>query len=131
VSGQNRATSAQVAAVNNQFWYLGFRRADRAERLAACAALLGLDGLSSTKDLTAREAEQLVRMLAQLRARGQLATVLAAAGGALNEPAGVDAGVLAVVLAFALCSGAWPHGPHDGPVSSSRRNHLRQGPAAE
>lgn len=130
MNGPAQATSAQVAAVNNQFWYLGFRRGDRAQRLAACATLLGLDGLSSTKNLTAGQAGQLVRLLAQLRARGELDITLAAADVALDKPAGVDAGVLAVALAFALCSGAWRPAPRDGPVSPPGRKSRRHVRAA-
>jgi hypothetical protein len=125
VSGQDRATPAQVSAVNNQFWYLGFRRADRAERLAACATLLGLDGLSSTKDLTAGQAGQLVRMLAQLRARGELDAALAAAYKAPDEPADIDAPAFAVALTFALCSGTWRPGPQDGPINPPAQKRQR------
>jgi hypothetical protein len=117
VSLQGRATADQIAAVNNQFWYLGYRRADRAERLAACAALLELNELASTKDLTAAQAGQLVRVLAQLRSRGELRAVIGADAGkpllarAAGEPVEVDPGTLAVVLAFALCVGAWRRPP--------------------
>ena len=107
MSPPDRATPAQVAAVNNQFWYLGYRRADRAERLAVCAALLGLDELASTKDLTAGQAGQLVRMLAQLRGRGGLDEAIAAARAAREKPDRADAEELAVALAFALLAGAW------------------------
>jgi len=45
---------------------------DRAERLAISAALLDLDGLDSTKDLTMGQAGQLYRTLVDIRDRGEL-----------------------------------------------------------
>jgi hypothetical protein len=95
------ATPAQVRAINVRFWYLGFQqRSDRPARLAACAALLGLDhGLASTKDLTQAQASQLLDVLAHAsprpappprargdtRAPGQATAAAAPVGGKMTE----------------------------------------------
>jgi hypothetical protein len=71
-------TQAQRVAVHAEFARLGV--ADRAERLAACAALLGLDGLGSTMDLTQGQAGKLIGEL-RARDRGELAAVAAADDG--------------------------------------------------
>jgi hypothetical protein len=52
---------------------------DRAERLAVCAALLGVDELGSTGDLVMGQAGQLVNTLRIIRDRAELPDVTAAA----------------------------------------------------
>ncbi len=51
---------------------------DRAERLAMCAALLGLDALGSTGELTMGQADQLVNVLQRTRDRAELPDTTAA-----------------------------------------------------
>ncbi|MGA2828445.1 MAG: hypothetical protein ABSF03_20265 [Streptosporangiaceae bacterium] len=67
------ATANQVGVIRYEFERLDFTGDDRAERLAACAALLGLGELASTKDLTKGQAGQLYRMLLDFRDRDELA----------------------------------------------------------
>jgi hypothetical protein len=74
------ATPSQVGVVVRQFERLGFTGSDRAERLTISAALLGLDGLGSTKDLTMGQAGQLYRTLAGIRGRGELRAAARLAG---------------------------------------------------
>jgi len=71
------ATRNQVGAVLRECdrLHLG----DRAERLAVCAALLGLDELGSTADLVMGQAGSLYRMLLDVRDRAELPDVTAAA----------------------------------------------------
>jgi len=76
------ATDNQVGCLHRHFERLGYRRADRDDRLATCAALLGLDGLATMTDLRQGQAGQLARMLAGIRTRAQLA----AAPGAQLPP---------------------------------------------
>jgi hypothetical protein len=54
---------------------------DRAERLAVCAALLGVDELGSTRDLVMGQAGQLLNILQRTRDRGDLPDVTPAADG--------------------------------------------------
>jgi len=65
------ATPNQVGAIHQEFMRLGFG-ADRAERLAASAALLNLPELKSTVDLNQGEAGYLLRNLQSFRNRGEL-----------------------------------------------------------
>jgi hypothetical protein len=66
------ATSAQLGAVMHEFRRLGFAEGDRGERLAVSGAVLGLDALGSTRDLTMGQAGQLVRALMAYTERGSL-----------------------------------------------------------
>jgi hypothetical protein len=104
------ASSTQVGAVRGEFARLGFRQADRAERLAVSAALVGRDRLESTADLVMGEAGQLIKALRQFRDRDELAT--AAASSAERQSAGLDrpeAVSLASAIARAamLAAAAW------------------------
>lgn len=73
------ATPDQLGAVMGEFRRLGFdHQADRAERLAACAALLGLDGLDSIRDLVMGQAGQLVHALREVTDRAELETMTGA-----------------------------------------------------
>lgn len=73
------ATPNQRGAIMREFGRLGFHpRYDRAERLAACAALLGVDELGSTADLTQGQAGQLVNVLRLTTDRAALARAAAA-----------------------------------------------------
>jgi hypothetical protein len=78
------ATPNQRGAIMGEFERLGFEEADRAERLAICAALAGLENLGSTADLTMGQAGQLYRMLLDIGDRDEL---LAAAGLADEDQA--------------------------------------------
>ena len=70
------ATPRQVGAVMGEMHRLGLADpADRAERLAVCAELLGLDDLASTRDLTMGEAGELLRLLQDCRMRAGLPVV--------------------------------------------------------
>jgi hypothetical protein len=80
------ATPHQRGAILREFERLGFDDADRAERLAVCAALLELDELGSTADLLMGQAGQLVNMLQRTRHRAELPDATAVA----DEPAGED-----------------------------------------
>lgn len=71
------ATPAQVGAIVGEFERLGV--VDRAERLAISAELLGLENLGSTKHLVMGDAGRLYRMLLDVRDRGELPGVTAAA----------------------------------------------------
>jgi hypothetical protein len=64
------ATPMQVGAIMGEFDRLGV--ADRAERLALSAELLGLDELDSTTDLVMGEAGRLVGILRSTRDRAEL-----------------------------------------------------------
>jgi hypothetical protein len=64
------ATANQAGAVMGECERLGLT--DRDERLAVCAAMLGLDELGSVRDLTMGQAGQLVRALRSARSRGDL-----------------------------------------------------------
>ena len=74
------ATANQVGAAMGEFERLGFGLADRRERLAVAVALLRLDELRSTWDLTMGQAGRLVGLLRQIPDRAALDTELAAAG---------------------------------------------------
>jgi hypothetical protein len=67
------ATPMQVGAIMGEFDRLGV--ADRAERLALSAELLGLDELDSTTDLMMGEAGRLVGILRSTRDRVELPDV--------------------------------------------------------
>jgi hypothetical protein len=70
-------TPNQRGAIMHECDRLGV--ADRTERLAMLAGLLGLDMLSSTADLTLSQAGQLVRILSDTRDRAELPEVATAA----------------------------------------------------
>ena len=69
------ATPNQVGAIRGEFRRLGLD-GDRSARLAAAAALLGLDSLSSSTDLTMGQAGHLVKTLRSLTGAGQLAAAV-------------------------------------------------------
>lgn len=84
-------TPNQRGAIMGEFTRLGIR--DRAERLAACAALLGIDALATTADLTQGQAGQLVNVLERTTDRDALlqpAPAPTAAGGQAAEHHGQD-----------------------------------------
>jgi hypothetical protein len=68
-------TPNQRGAVMREFARLGI--ADRAERLAAIAALLGIDALGSTGELTQGQAGQLVNTLERITDPAELPQVAA------------------------------------------------------
>lgn len=69
------ATPNQRGAVMREFSRLGFHyRHDRAERLAICATMLGVDSLGSTAELTQGQAGQLVNALQRIGDRDELLT---------------------------------------------------------
>lgn len=78
------ATGTQVGAIIGEFERLGV--ANRAERLAISAELLGVDKLASTADLVMGQAGYLVALLQRTRDR----TALAAAALAIGEVQAVD-----------------------------------------
>jgi hypothetical protein len=74
------ATPNQRGAIMDHFRRLGFHpQRDRAERLATCAALLDLDALGSTAELTMGQAGRLVHILQRTPGRAELAAAAAAA----------------------------------------------------
>jgi hypothetical protein len=76
-------TPNQRGAILGHFRRLGFHpRSDRAERLAICAALAGLDALGATAELTMGQAGQVINVLERTRDRAELAAATVAAGGA-------------------------------------------------
>lgn len=64
------ATPNQRGAIMRECRRLGIR--DRAERLATCSALLGIDALGSTADLPQGQAGQLVNVLQRAASRAAL-----------------------------------------------------------
>lgn len=75
------ATPNQRGVIMREFERLGFGEADRAERLAICAALAGLEQLGSTTDLRMGEAGQVYRILLGVADRDELR----AAAGVIDE----------------------------------------------
>jgi hypothetical protein len=65
-------TPNQLGRLHAEFERLGYHPADRDARLAVCAALLGLESLGSTCDLTMGDAGRLVRMLLDTGDRSEL-----------------------------------------------------------
>jgi hypothetical protein len=66
------ATCYQLGAIMREFDRLGFGEEDRAERLAVCARIAGLESLASTRDLHLGEAGLILRTLMGCRHRGDL-----------------------------------------------------------
>lgn len=96
------ATPNQVGAIRGQFRRLGLDRdADRPARLAASAAIAGLDELRSTKNLTEGEAGRLLRTLYGLHDRAGLDATVAAISAERQAPrrAGPDYRTLISLLA--------------------------------
>jgi len=91
------ATRNQIGAVRAEFRRLGLD-GDRPGRLAAVAAIVGLDSLSSVKDLSMGQAGHLVKTLRSLADAGQLAA-------ACHAPAGAQ-GTSALAELAAVCA-AW------------------------
>lgn len=119
VQATEPATPNQVAAVHGQFRRLGFGEADRDQRLAVSATILGLGGLGSTKDLTMGEAGQLYRTLLGVADRAGLAAMLrpAAAGQPVPRVTLVQvAQTLAAALASLRAAGILR--PYDRPGAS-------------
>jgi hypothetical protein len=81
------ATPKQVGVVRREFERLGFKEVDRAERLAISAALVGLDSLTSTKDLTMGQAGKLYSTLIGVANRDELQAA-ARIGDADDGPGG-------------------------------------------
>jgi hypothetical protein len=104
-----RATRSQRGAVMRECDRLGL--ADRAERLAVCAELLGINELRSTEDLTMGQAGQLVRVLAACSERSQLP--------APRRPRLSPIATLA--LALGAAAGAWGAPPRGGGEHPNRR----------
>ena len=69
------ATPNQIGAVHGEFHRLGLD-GDRPGRLAVAAALLGLDGLTSSRNLSMGQAGYLVKTLRSLAGAGELATAV-------------------------------------------------------
>lgn len=101
------ASPAQVAALNNRFWYLGYRPADRQARLAACAVLLGVESLASAKDLTAGQAGRLVRVLGEFSTSSELQAALDAAAKPAGWRQADEVRAVLVVLVATACVRAW------------------------
>jgi hypothetical protein len=106
------ATAAQRGAVMGEFQRLGLAGpGDRPERLAVCAALLGIDRLGSTRELVMGQAGQLVHALRHVPARADLAAVVAARKRAADQaaaraaPVSAAAMLRAVAAAMAGCPG--------------------------
>lgn len=87
VQATTPATPNQVGAIRRECERLGFTEAERAGRLAICAALAGLEQLGSTADLTMGQAGQLLRALLDLGDRDELR----AAAGIADEHLGDEA----------------------------------------
>lgn len=86
------ATPNQRGAIMGHFERLGLHpRRDRAERLAVCAALLGIRELGSTSDLSMGQAGRLISTLRHLRDRADLPAPAALPAHAA-ETAGGDQG---------------------------------------
>ena len=103
------ATRAQVGAIHGECARLGFTEAGRDERLTACATLLGLDRLLSTRHLVMGDAGRLLGLLRQIPDRVALDAEVAAvqAGPRAAETAGHRtslAGALAQAIAIFLAA---------------------------
>jgi hypothetical protein len=72
-------TDLQFGAIQREFTRLGYARAERDERLALSAELLGLDGLGSTRDLVKGQAGLLLHTLLDTGSRAELDALLAPA----------------------------------------------------
>ena len=105
VADASPATVRQVGRVHREFARLGWPEADRAGRLAACAVLLGLDGLATSRDLSMGQAGRLIRVLSELpdlRAlSGELAARRAGPGRDREDAPGVFEVACVVVLIVA------------------------------
>src|SRR5947209_843596 len=66
------ATANQVGALHREFARLGYRRADRGERLAMAAALLNLETLASLRHLRQGQAGKLLHVLLTVSDRAEL-----------------------------------------------------------
>lgn len=95
------AAPNQVGAVRVEFRRLGLD-GDRHARLAAAAALLGLDGLNSTNDLSMGQAGHLIKTLRGLAGAGDLAVAVRQA----RAPSVLDA--LAALFAAWQQLALWP-----------------------
>jgi len=91
------ATRDQLGAIMRECDRLGFGAYDRAERLAICARIIGLETLRSTKDLRLGEAGQLVHALMDCRSRAGL-PVAAAPPPPVDWPAVIIAALIQVGL---------------------------------
>lgn len=69
-------TDLQFGAIQREFTRLGYARAERDERLAMSAGLLGLDRLGSTRDLLKGQAGVLLRTLLGTGSRAELDVLL-------------------------------------------------------
>jgi hypothetical protein len=97
------ATPDQLGAVMGEFERLGFGYADRAERLAVSAAILGLDELGSVKDLVMGQAGRLLRVLHGCQDRASLPVPPPAAA----RPSGAPGRGAVLALAAAALVNAW------------------------
>lgn len=105
VADATPATVRQVGRVHREFARLGWPVADRAGRLAACAVLLGLDRLATSRDLSMGQAGRLIGVLSglpDLRALSEeLAAGRAASGREREDGPGVFEVACVVVLVVA------------------------------
>jgi len=123
------ATPNQIGAVLREFGRLGLGGpADRAERLALSAILLGLDGLDSTRHLVMGDAGRLVRLLGEYQDAAELRAAAAAVSAArtVDVPApgrGLSMSE-ALTRALALVLGVWQRPPgHSGTCAEARSVH--------
>jgi hypothetical protein len=94
------ATANQLGAIMGEFARLGI--SDRAERLAVCAALLDLDELDTSADLTMGDAGRLLNVLQHTADRAELPDVTALDGDGSDDErtgAGTRAGSKPVTIA--------------------------------
>jgi hypothetical protein len=119
-------TLGQLGAVHGEFRRLGFRPADRRERLEITAGLAQIpDGLESTRDLTMGEAGRVVGALRSCRNDGELAALLDAQPGSVPalSPASMRSGPSlgeAIVTVVACLIAAW-HPPAVATETSERK----------
>ena len=103
------ATARQAGALAGRFAGLGVT--DRAERLAVCAALLGLDGLATSRDLTVGQAGRLLHALGDCQDRAELPDVTGGqaegATPAQARPSGGPARPVAILAALGAALCAW------------------------
>lgn len=131
------ATATQVGAIVGEFRRLGV--ADRGERLALSAALLGLGDLGSTTELVMGQAGQLVATLRHIRDRAELAEVAAAPDDGQDDerdgrtgPACAEPGTLVDVLGQVVAvlwrlfgAGSEAAKPSDSPAVPAGRGGAR------
>jgi hypothetical protein len=135
VQATELATPGQLGRIMRECHRLGYRdRCDRAARLAALAAVLGLGRIGSTRELTMGQAGQLIRILTSCSGRAEFETRLrrrsdAAPRRSAQHPDLVPLLVRRMLAASlsARCAAGYEHGDTD---AAAEQVSAQVGPAA-